>query len=405
MSIHAFAPKPRPAVQGVWLPAVALGSDEAAAGLALQAWLQQGFGLAIPLSLQAWPRAAESGWRVALAPQVARDWMPHFDTLALAEAVLPRFGLAPAQAAAAEVLLAMLGAPLCFELPSLAAWASAVRVRCHIAEAARHTALAFKTAAAERPEAYWRYDDEHGFVLQPGATLIDALVAATQPEATGRLYDFSCYRATEYVILLGLARELSQHHPDLLAQLQAINQQHAIRSGLFHEVYLVEHGQHSAPLPPKFYVPGDRVWFRNPDEVSSDVTGYEGSWVIYLGGGLFSNFWRRDAPFTLEAKCLEIFHWRHALAEDADGDLCIDEALVARHVAQTLASPERYQNVLSHMLKARDAQGTYQSGGCIDTTREHPRCVALGESALAHVLEPLRGRWAPSDAAAKSGVA
>ncbi|MBN9618377.1 MAG: ribokinase, partial [Actinobacteria bacterium] len=50
----------------------------------------------------------------------------------------------------------------------------------------------------------WHYDEEHGFLLHEGRPLIDALRAATQPEATGRRYDFSCYRATEYVILLGI---------------------------------------------------------------------------------------------------------------------------------------------------------------------------------------------------------
>ena len=34
---------------------------------------------------------------------------------------------------------------------------------------------------------------------------IDALIKATQPEVSGRLYSFSCYRATEYVMLRALA--------------------------------------------------------------------------------------------------------------------------------------------------------------------------------------------------------
>src|SRR3546814_17994260 len=68
----------------------------------------------------------------------------------------------------------------------------------------------------------------------------------------------------------------------------------AIMSGQFHDVFLHEFGSMTEPLPPKYYIPGDRLWFRNPDEHSSNVEGYEGSWVFYVGDGLFTNFWKRD---------------------------------------------------------------------------------------------------------------
>jgi hypothetical protein len=245
-----------------------------------------------------------------------------------------------------------------------------------MALAARLTALAFKTEAAERPEADWRYEEDPGFILKPGRPLIQALIAATQPEATGKLYDFSCYRATEYVILLGIAQELQANHPALLAQLQQLNERHAVRSGQFHEVFLIEYGSMEAPLPNRFYVPGDRLWFRNPDERSSDVTGYEGSWVMYMGGGLFSNFWKRDAPFTLESKAIEIFHWKDGVCTDAQGELQMNEAEVERLVAQTQADPEARASVLERMLRMRDPKGVYAEGGCIDTTREYPKNVS-----------------------------
>jgi hypothetical protein len=245
-----------------------------------------------------------------------------------------------------------------------------------MAMAARKTALAFKTEAAERPEADWHYEEESGFILKPGRPLIQALIAATQPEATGKLYDFSCYRATEYVILLGIAQEAEAHHPGLLADLQKLNERHAIRSGQFHEVFLVEYGSMEHPLPARFYIPGDRLWFRNPDERSSDVTGFEGSWVMYMGGGFFSNFWKRETPFTLESKAIEIFHWRHGVYTDAQGKLQMDEAVVDRLVAQTLANPQAKAQVLEKMIRMRDPQGVYAQGGCIDTTREYPKGVS-----------------------------
>lgn len=311
-----------------------------------------------------------------LRPEVLQAWAPGHDTLDL-QRHLPLLGAASApHRLEQETLAALLASPLGHGFADNAALRSHLRVRRHIAQAAARTALAFKTEAAERPEAFWHYDEAHGFVLQPGADLIDALVAATQPEATGRLYDFSCYRATEYVILLGIARELQAHNPVLLAQLQQHSEQHAIRSGQFHEVFLVEYGGAPQPLPARYYVPGDRLWFRNPDERSSDVTGYEGSWVIYMGGGLFSNFWERERPFTLESKCLEIFHWRDGAFIDADGQLAMDETRVAQAVELTRDDPASLQSVLEGMMRLRDPQGVYAEGGCIDATREFPRSVS-----------------------------
>lgn len=275
-----------------------------------------------------------------------------------------------------EIWVALLGSPRLFAFRDLESLKSHVRVRRNMALAARLTALAFKTDAAERPEADWHYGEATGFTLKPGRPLINALIAATQPEVTGKLYDFSCYRATEYVILLGIAQELQVHHPAMLAQLQQLNERYAVRSGQFHEVFLIEYGSIENPVPAHFYVPGDRLWFRNPDERSSDVTGYEGSWVMYMGGGLFSNFWKRDVPFTLESKAIEIFHWKDGVYTDAQGELQMDETVVERWVAQTQAEPETKARVLERMLRMRDPQGVYEQGGCIDTSREYPKDVS-----------------------------
>ncbi len=313
---------------------------------------------------------------VSLRPELHAAWMPQHDTMSLHQRLGHGALSNSVWALEREILIALLGSPLRFSFASLEALASHVRVRRNMTLAARKTALAFKTEAAERPEEHWQYDEERGFTLQAGRCLIDALIAATQPEATGKLYDFSCYRATEYVILLGIAQELQIHHPDVLADLQHINEIHAIRSGQFHDVFLIEYGSMERPLPARYYVPGDRLWFRNPDERSSDVMGYEGSWVIYMGGGLFSNFWKRDQPFTLESKAIEIYHWRDGVYTDAQGLLQMDERVVEQAVAQTLADPQANQRILGRMLRMRDAKGVYAEGGCLDTTRECPRSVS-----------------------------
>ena len=328
------------------------------------------------------PQGSSTVLRVQLTPEIQSAWVPAFDTLNLHRR-LPSSDLDTTSALVREIMVALLASPVALEFPNVEALVSHIRVRQRIAQAAQKTALAFKTEAAERPLSFWRDGgDDAGFVLQSGCRLVDALIAATQPDATGKLYDFSCYRATEYVILLGIAQELQSHNPELLTQLEHLNQVHAVRSGQFHEVYLIEYGSMQAPLPSRFYVPGDRLWFRNPDERSSDVMGYEGSWVIYMGGGLFSNFWQRDRPYTLESKAIEIYHWRDGAYRDAQGLWHMDETVVDQHVAHTMANPQTTAQVLQRMLRLRDPQGVYAEGGCIDSTREYPRGVSLDHCEL-----------------------
>ena len=50
--------------------------------------------------------------------------------------------------------------------------------------------------------------------------MIDALTMATQPSVSGELFSFSCYRATEYVLLLGMAQTLQSFNPALLSALE-----------------------------------------------------------------------------------------------------------------------------------------------------------------------------------------
>ena len=117
-----------------------------------------------------------------------------------------------------EIALALLLSPVAFDFPGYDELAAAVRIRHNIVRAARKTTLAFHTSEAERPDDCWRYLDGKGFVIKPGCDLIGALIKATQPEVSGKLYSFSCYRATEYV--LAIAQELERSNPELLARLQ-----------------------------------------------------------------------------------------------------------------------------------------------------------------------------------------
>ncbi|MFZ5568098.1 MAG: hypothetical protein ACOY95_14015 [Pseudomonadota bacterium] len=318
--------------------------------------------------------------RLWLAPCSTQAWAPGHDTMQLAETL----GLATQTSAAdlqREILLTLLMSPTGLDVPSLDELVSTIRIRRNIVQAARRTTLAFDTHAAERPEDCWTYDEDKGFILLPGVPLIDALIKTTQPAVSGRLYSFSCYRATEYVILLGIAQELAQCNPELFERLQSLWQQRAIMSEEFHNVFLREQGSMDAPLPPLYYVPGDRVWFRNPDEASADACGFEGSWVMYLGGGEFTNFWKQGQPYTLTRKCVEIYHWRHGLYQDAQGESQIDEQRIEPLIEATLANPVELARVMALMTRWREARGVYtEAGGCMDTTREFARWVRPGST-------------------------
>ena len=274
-----------------------------------------------------------------------------------------------------EILLAMLLGPMMIRHPELAELTSALAIRSNIAQLAATTRMAFETSRAVRPSEFWRHDEEWGFLLKPGASLIEAMYRATQPGDGAAPFSFSCYRATEYVMLLGIAQEMAVCNPGLYAALQSLWRQRTISSGRFHDVFLQEVGSQAEPLPMHWYIPGDRVWFRNPDEASADVSGYEGSWVFYLGGGRFSNFWKRDQAYDLAGKCLEVYHWRHGTYQDAAGELRMDEDRVADHVSRSLADPAEAARIVARMSRYRDPRGVYAEGGCIDSTREWARWV------------------------------
>ena len=320
-----------------------------------------------------------------LAESRAGAWMPGFDTLSLADTL--KLDVAHREDdLLREIWLTLLNSPVQLEFPSAEELMAAVRIRRNIVVNAARTCLNFHTSAIERPEDCWRYSEETGFVLVPGSSLIESLKKACQPGEAGPWYSFSCYRATEYVILLAIAEEVRSSHPELLRLLQQQWEKKAVSSGLFHEIFMHELGSLEEPLPVHYYVPGDRAWFRNPDPHSSDVPGFEGSWVFYLGGGMFANFWKSEQPFSLLSKCLEIHHWRDGAFRDSQGQLQMDEARVEQLVAQTLASPEDTARIFERMHRMRDGQGIYAEGGCMDATREAPKFVLAPHTELIRAL-------------------
>ena len=123
---------------------------------------------------------AAPGCRASLAPAFAAQHLPDHDTTGLAQSLGLDSG-ADEGALEREILLAMLGSPVPFPFPSVPELESAVRIRRRIVQAARKTALAFDTEHAERPEGYWTYDEERGFTILPGRSLIEGLRAPRSP--------------------------------------------------------------------------------------------------------------------------------------------------------------------------------------------------------------------------------
>ena len=80
---------------------------------------------------------------------------------------------------------------------------------------------------------------------------------------------------------------------------------------------------------------------------------------------------------------MEIYHWRHGLYRDENGDERIDEARIEPLIEASLNNPAERQRILAVMERYREPRGVYtEAGGCIDTTREFARWVRPGTADL-----------------------
>ena len=68
----------------------------------------------------------------------------------------------------------------------------------------------------------------------------------------------------------------------------------------------------SDPVPSDNFIPGDWTYFANTDDVSSKKNGYEGANAIYLGRGLFSDYYNdNNHHFTFKEQIDEVYQWRN----------------------------------------------------------------------------------------------
>lgn len=363
-------------VHGITLSAPASGPDH---------WVQSLQALWQGLQLTEWIHtegdANQGPWHCRLHDAVAERLTPQHDTHHWAERQTPderrrAVSLSEAQHLQRDLWVSLLCAPVPLTWTNWPALESALRVRTTLSQRARTSAMDFQTETAHRPASHWRDEEELGFVLQPGADLVQALLLATQPALSGEVYAFSCYRATEHLVLLALATEAQAHAPQAYARLLAQWSERPLKAWSFQTAYLQEIGGPDDPLPLTWFVPGDRYWFRNPDVASAAVEGYEGSWVIYLGRGEFSNFWQSDQPYTLDRKLVELHHWRHGLVHDAKGLARIDEDRVSVLTQQTLQDAQAVAAIRADLFRLRDPLDVDGGpGGAMDGARDAPIAV------------------------------
>ena len=278
----------------------------------------------------------------------------------------------------AEIWLAWLVSPGLLEFPSFAELFAQFRIRCAIVDAASRTLVDFHAHAVNRPVSHWTYIEDVGFRLNAGKSLLEGLRLALHPETPEKRYAFSCYRASEYVVLLGLAAEAERSNPALYEGIEAQWLQGPLMAARFEAAFLSPLGTAKRPLPKRWYVPGDRVWFRNPEPISGDVAGYEGSFVLYLGRGHFGNFWKLDKPFTIEDKLYEIYCWRFGVCTREGEEAWIDDDLVDQAVAEAKKCPQQMAQIIDEMYRYRDPYPEINGGGAIDYQREVPRFVLPG---------------------------
>ena len=294
---------------------------------------------------------------------------PDFDTASITTFLrTPRSDLE--QSLISEIILAMALSPTLMVFESEQELKSNLRMRCTVVQVASRTELNFDTSSITRPQAYWIYTKENGFLLRQGVSLADGLERALCPDVSGFTYAFSCQRASEYLILYAVVCELQKVNKTGLNDVEQQWRKRALTGDDFLFRFLGERGTRENPMPMRYYIPGDRIWFKNPDDHSSDIEGFEGSWVIYLGRGRFCNLWDCQSPYTLEEKCLEIFYWSQSTAVNDSGVLFMNEDLVKERVNKALNDPAISRPILEKMMVYRDPTGVYADGGCIDLSRD-----------------------------------
>jgi hypothetical protein len=170
---------------------------------------------------------------------------------------------------------------------------------------------------------YWTYGTP-----VPGVALSEAVDDIFRHQDQ---YAFGCYTATKIAVVHGILDYYGRikNQPDHVALVESrllvddeplvdiepgsmwsfeagIAPSELVKPG---KVLQIQYG-----VAPLNFVPGDWVYFLNPDPASRAIAGYEGSNAIYLGRGRFDDYYDdNNHGFTYVEKLDEVFQWRHGV--------------------------------------------------------------------------------------------
>jgi hypothetical protein len=279
-----------------------------------------------------------------------------------------------------EIILSLLGCPVHFVYESLGELLSEISIRRNISYYASKTHVLLNTRTditIKRPEEYFKNNDTD-ILLLDNKSLIDGIIYSLLPSISRNIYEFSCKRACEYIVLVSILLELKKHNKEhVIKKIESIYRTQPIKSVSFNDIFMIEYGCDTFPLPKLFYIPGDKIWFKNMDNKSSYIRGFEGKWSIYLGNGFFGDFWKTcgdvNNQFTFEDILIEIYNWRFCVKYNENKELYIDENEVNYRNKLCKKNEEEKNKIVSMMSKYRNKY--FLDGGAVDRTRERPRYI------------------------------
>lgn len=262
-----------------------------------------------------------------------------------------------------EIILCLLNNPKLIIYESFDNFKEELNIRQNIVKYGYQTHVEFSSSNVKRPLDYF-YSVNDNILLLENKSLINGIIKSIIPD--DKLYTFTCYRITENIVLLAILLEAKNKLPELVDKIETIYRKKSIKSKQFHTIFMRESLE---LMPSRYYTPGDRVWFKNPDEKSSTINGYEGKWTIYLNNGLFCDFWKDghsiNHHFTIEEILIEIYNWRYSIDNNE-----IDEDTV-HNLNINIKNNVNLMNTIIH-----DMSRYNNNGGAIDRTREYPQLLS-----------------------------
>lgn len=143
-----------------------------------------------------------------------------------------------------------------------------------------------------------------------------------------RKYSIGCLAAARLLMLQGVLDYYKRVSPNEEMLSYIINK---VKSGGF-KLYEIDPDKNKdkgkllvieEKISSKNMIPGDWMYFKNPDKKSRDKFGYEGSNVIYLGNNKFVDFYNsNNHSYSIEEKFHSVYQWRNGVFDkEEDGHL------------------------------------------------------------------------------------